>query len=216
MDKNHLYCTKMLRYYGFLTRSDVTERFVGQDQKKDIGRADIFAARNGLAVNVEVKRGISGFDLSNWRSNQRSWGVWSSQPPFNVPYYIFLTIGKHPAHYSPSSYMPKRTWLIPLNKMIEVCNTIEPIQKTLPYKTKGGMKREMQDNQYDAITVLQEYELEWNKDNSLERPEWLLNVDHIEEMIQNGKTQKEIDKYYRIGGFWTVPKSNTFYEKFIA
>lgn len=187
----------MLHYHGFATRSDVTSQFVGWDKADDIGRADIFAARLGKAVHIEVKRGVEGFNLDDWRENQRAWGLRMEQFPFSVPYYLFLTIGKHPPHYNPATYMPRRSWLVPIQQMLDVDALVRPHQKTLVWQAKPRMKRLIQQFKLDAVTLLKEYELVWQAQNTLKKPEWF--------------EDKAGDSY---GGFWVVPATHEFYGRF--
>jgi hypothetical protein len=196
-DKNHHFAIKMLHHHGFITRSDVTSQFVGWDMLDDIGRADIFCARMGKAVNIEVKRGVAGFNLDEWREEQRYWAYWTSLPPFQIPYYLYLTIGKHPAHYNADNYMPRRSWLIPREDILRIIETVQTYQKTLPYKVAKGMKREVQQDNIDAITLLADYELVWQANGTLKKPSWHFS--------------KEGDSY---GGFWVLPKTHIFYQDY--
>lgn len=197
MDKNAPFCVRMLHHHGFITRSDITAKFAGISGD-NIGRADIFASRMGNAVFIEVKRGINGFMLSNWRNNQREWAEMVSKAPFLTPYYMFLTLGKHPPTYNTKSYLPKRSWLIPYKEMIKICDLIEPIQKTLPMRLKKGMKKALRENKYDAINLLKSFELKWNGSEALMRPAWFF---------------ENANKPY--GSFWTVPEEHIFYRRFI-
>ena len=212
-DKNAHYCTRMLHHHGFLTRTDVTAQFIGHDKKDDIGRADMFAARGGKAVNVEVKRGISGFLMTEWRENQRKWAEWSSQPPFCVPYYLYLTIGTHPPTYNPLNYLPRKSWLIPFKVVLQAEEKIVAYQKTLPMRVGKGMNKTMQELKLDAITLFEKYELKWEAQNALEKPEWMWRVDELE---SSGKTTAVVERSKKYGGFWIVPESHVFYREFIA
>lgn len=195
-DKNAHFAISMLHYYGFSTRTDVTSEFAGISGS-DIGRADVFAARMGKAVHVEIKRGIETFNLEDWRINQRQWGAWTSAPPFCVPYYLFLTLGKHPANYNERSYMPKKTWLVPLHAMLEVAARVQAVQKSMVYKLRPKMKKALQQGQLDAITLLKEYELSWVSNTQIVKPDW---------MSDSGSPY---------GGFWIVPSDHEFYKRYI-
>lgn len=197
----------MLHYHGFLTRSDITSKYVGWDKTSDVGRSDVFAARNGLAVNIEAKWGRAGFNLNDWREPQRRWAQYTQMPPFNIPYYIYLTIGSDPPHYDSNKYMPRKTWLVPYDTMIEVDRRVQNIQATLVYEATKGMKREIQDGQVDAVTLLKDYELVWAPNDSLTKP---LYVDY-EGYLEGREPIME----QRYGGFWIVPQTHEFYKKFI-
>lgn len=210
-DLNAHYCTKMLHHHGFLTRADMTSQFAGISEEQ-VGRADLACSCGGRAVNVEIKQGKTGFMLSNWREPQREWAAWTTQPPFSTPYYLFLTLGEHPATYDPAKYLPKRSWLIPYDVLLEIDSIVTPHQKTLPMRVGKGMKKEMQDRKLDAITLLGGYELEWNKSNALAKPSWLTRAS---ELSDKGKTEDVISKSLYYGTFWTVPRTHPFYQEFI-
>lgn len=195
-DKNAPLAIKMLHYYGFTTRTDVTSEFAGISGS-DIGRADVVCGRMGKAVHVEIKRGIDTFNLEDWRINQRQWGAWTIAPPFCVPYYVFLTLGKHPATYNARSYMPKRSWLVPLHAMLEIAAKVQPVQKSLVYKVKPRMKKAIQEGHLDAVTLLADYELVWQSNSDLVKPAWMS------------------DPGSQYGGFWIVPETHEFWKMFI-
>lgn len=218
-DKNAHYAIKMLHHLGFLTRTDVTSKFVGWDKIGDIGRCDVFAARSGKAVSVEIKQGSTGFDFSDWREPQRKWAKWSSQTPFNVPYWIYLTLGKHPAHYNTTSYMPKRSWLIPQEFWLASIDVVTPIQKSIPYQVKKGMRKEIQELGLDAQFVFAPYALKWHKDNSLTKPSWSMFVDQdddstIASTSKRPKTKKVVSQKSTYGGFWLPDTSHPFFTEF--
>ena len=211
-DLNAHYCTKMIHHHGFLSRADMTSQFAGISEEQ-VGRADLACSRGGRAVNIEIKQGKAGFLLTNWREPQREWAAWTTQPPFSTPYYMFLTLGEHPATYDPSKYLPKRSWLIPYTVLLEVDTIISPHQKTIPMRVGKGMNKEMQRLSLDAITLLKDYELQWNKTGSLLKPYWLTRAS---EMNENGKDAGVIDKSLHYGAFWTIPKNHVFYQTYIA
>lgn len=193
----------MLHHYGFTTRSDVTSQFVGWDTIDDIGRADIFASRMNKPVFIEVKRGTDAFDLTSWRVPQRLWGQWVQSPPFKTPYWIFLTIGMHPPNYNPEKYKPRRSWLVPYDDMLDVESQVIGIQNRLVYQAGKGMRTEIQEQNLDAVTLLAEWELDWNGGSDLIKPSW-------------AKSLKEMDTVVHYGGFWTIPEKHPFYAKFLS
>lgn len=211
-DKNHPFATKLLHHHGFITRSDVTSQFIGHDRHVDIGRADIFASRMGRAVSIEVKYGKMSWRhapkwdskakkwRSGWHYKQREWGAMSMESPFCTPYYVFLTMGENPASWNPEKYNPRKSWLIPFIALWKAVHAIEQADMlSMPYKVKKGIRRVYQDNQWSASDLFSEYELQWNKQDSLIRPEWFFDT---------------AGKPY--GGFWTVPEDHEFYKRFIA
>jgi hypothetical protein len=202
-DKNHTDCGRMFRFHGFQTRSDPTSRFVEQP-----GRSD-YTVTQMIGVNVECKQGGDGVDMTHLRENQREWAEkFSLAEPFCTPYWIFLTIGTDSAMTTmgklrkiykknkPSIYLPKKTWFVPYEKYIEVENKIKPYQSTLPYMIRPGMRREMQDNMLDALTLFKGYELVWNPSNSLLKPAWF-----------SPKTDEKFGY-----GIWTIPESHPFWQ----
>lgn len=211
-DKNHGFATSLLHHHGFLTRSDVTSRFIGHDRAGDIGRADIFSSRMSRAVNIEVKYGTSSWRCApkwngkkkkwegGWNYRQREWAVMSMQPPFCTPYYIFLTMGENPPNWNPDKYVPRRSWLIPFMPFWEAVHAIEQAgMLSMPYAIKKGIRRIYQENNWAACELFAKYELQWNKQDGLIRPKWFFDT---------------AGKPY--GGFWTVPETHVFYEEFIA
>lgn len=172
-DKNHNFAIRCLHHAGFLTRSDMTSKFVGWDKKGDIGRADIFAGKNGKAINVEVKRGNERFQFDDWREPQRNWASYTESDPYNIPYWLFFTLGTDPPNWSDEKYLPRRSWLMPYQIFLEAEQIISPYQKSIVYRVKKGMNKKIQDNNYDAITLFKLYELKWAGSNSLLRPHWL-------------------------------------------
>ena len=184
-DSNHPLAIKFLHHYGFVTRSDVTSRFVGLNTIGDVGRADIFCTLMGATVNIEVKFGAERFKhhptwdkkkgiwKGGWHWKQRRWAMTTMCHPVCAPYWIFLTMGKDPANYNPEKYMPKRSWLIPFHVMHPLVVEIEQAGiKSFPYKVKKGGRKVYAENGWDAHTMFAGYELEWAKTGSLVRPEW--------------------------------------------
>lgn len=209
-DKNHNSAIQMLHHHGFLTRSDITSEFVGHDIAQDIGRSDIVATRMGVTVNVEVKQGGTSwrhhpkFEKGKWRTGwtfkQRLWAAMSMGNPFCVPYYIFLTMGKDPASWHPDKYIPRKSWLIPFITAYNAISAIEGAgMMSMPYNLKKGSRRVYSDNGWAACELFEPYELQWNKQNSLIRPDWFWET---------------AGRPY--GGFWTVPENHEFYRAYIA
>lgn len=211
-DKNAGWATQMLHHHGFLTRSDVTSRFIGHDTKQDIGRADIFASKQGRAVNIEVKYGTKSWRhhpkwdkktqkwTQGWHYKQREWAAMSMCPPFETPYWIFLTMGEDPASWNPEKYIPRKSWLIPFAVVWKAVHQIEQAGKlSMPYNLRKGTLRIYQDNGWSASDLFAKYELTWNKKDTLVRPEWF---------------EKTAGQPY--GGFWTIPQGHDFYQQFVA
>ena len=111
---------------------------------------------------IEVKNGLRTFDLNHWRENQRLWASrFCVAPPFATPYWIWLAIGLDPPNRNPQNHEPRKTWLLPCGKLLQVEARLKPIQNTLVYRAGKGHKREIQDLSLDAVTLLRDYELSW-------------------------------------------------------
>lgn len=201
-DANHSDATLTLHYHGFIVRSDPTSKFLVEEP----GRADIHAVRGGRAVAIEVKDGKrsgdnAGFDMSEWRENQREWAeLYCEAPPFSTPYWLWIRIGAHPPHYDPAKYNPKITWLIPRNEFLKAESKLKGIQNVLPYKARPGLRKEIQENKLDAINLFSGWELTWMKKGSVIKPQWY-----------GDSAGEEFSK-----GMWVIPETHPFYEMFIG
>lgn len=227
-DLNHSDSIKTLHHHGFITRSDITSALItGWDNTlTDKGRADIMASRMGRTVYIEVKNGRDNFDLTDWREEQRNWARYVEMEPFCTPYWLFLTIGINPASWNPDKYLPKRSWLIPRLTLLDIDAKVRQYQNRLVYKAKKGMRKEIQAQKLDALTLLAEYELHWNKQNTLEKPPWLdywsyLGIqqkteDKLEKIKNQMQPKQQKNHPIMYGGLWTIPDSHSFHKNFIA
>ncbi len=203
-DKNAPMAIKMLHYHGFSCRTDVTSRFIGHNKEDDIGRADIFAGHGGKPVHVEVKRGLDAFNLDDWRENQREWARYTMDYPFEIPYWLFFTMGKDQPHYSEDKgYSPRKSWLIPYQVFMDADAQIRPYQKSIVVRVKKGVNKNVQRLKLDAVTLFDGYDLLWQPANSLIKPVWMMS-----------KESREANITETYGGFWVVPKKHPFYTAF--
>jgi hypothetical protein len=199
-DKNQHYALDMLKYYGFIVRPDPSIKNIA------FGRADICAVSCLGAINIEVKQADTEFPFNEWRENQREWSIWSTSKPYNVPYWLYLTLGKNRPDANPKKYDIKRTWLIPNYYMLNVIKMFDGIRKSIPYKIKKGTRgKGVKENMMDAITLFSDFELKWVKQNSLEKPYWYKT--YIEEDEEKNTVEINTDK---CGGFWIVPSEHKF------
>jgi len=168
---------RTLWQYGFAIRADNTTpyatSFEGRDEN---GRADWLVARNGRAFYIEVKYAKTAYRFNQWRENQRQWYEAYCKPsPYNMELWFLLFMGYQPPHYNPDKYKyPRKAWLFPAEKMIEVEAIVLPIQGALPYRASSGMRKQIQQNQYDAVTMLSEFALEWSGNGT-----WAIPKGHI-------------------------------------
>lgn len=205
-DLNAKYATKFLHYHGFITRTDVTSRFIGHDKADDIGRADIFAGKGGRALNLEIKQAESSFNLDNLRQNQHDYAVWSMGFPFEIPYWLYFTMGKHPAHYNPAKYSPKMSWVLPYHIWKQADDAVRPHQKSLVFKAKKGMNKAIQALKLDAVTLFKGYELTWAENNSLIKPVWMQTLEE--------RQLEDLGETIKYGGFWIAPPDHPFYNEY--
>lgn len=199
-DKNHEFAIKMLHHLGYITRSDIAQEFIG------FGRSDILGVRGGKAVAVEAKQSAERLVLvsneneeEGWRYNQQRWAVMAESEPYCLPYWLFITMGKDPVNKDRDKMSPKRSWLVPLSKMLETREALEPYQKSIPYRLSKRSKEKLREIGMEAISYWKDYELVWQKSNSLEKPYWMLNG--LEQIAGEGSAVK------RYGGFW-IPDPN--------
>ncbi len=178
-DANQAQCTTSLRRVGFGTYkvADIVRRSMygsGMTGINDPGRADVWAYRAGKAVMVEVKFGAENFMFDQWSEGQRSWARdYCLAEPYNTEYWIWLTIGQNPPHWSPDKYMPKRTWLVHYHDMLYIESLLAPYQATLPYLARKHMRIEVQEQKLDAVHLLKRLEIYWGGSG-----QWHIPVSH--------------------------------------
>jgi hypothetical protein len=157
-DKNHGRAILMLHNLGFATLSDPTLPVQARGGFES-GRPDIWAIRNAVGVCVECKRFTERFPFSAWTERQRKWAEEHDREN-GVPYWLYITLGMNVN----SKLMPQKTWLLPYTAMLEVERVVGQYQQSLPYIAGKGMRREIQEQHLDAVTMLRGYELMWNKE----------------------------------------------------
>ena len=122
-----------------------------------------------------MKNGDDGFAFQNWRPNQREWAfTYALSKPYETAYWIWLQLGINSPNWDKDKYQTKRTWLIPADVMLRAERLLSPIQNTLPYRARKGMRIEIQALSLDAITLLSEWELTWNGGGT-----WALPESHV-------------------------------------
>ena len=187
-----------------LFRSVSQSRYPQWNTQGDSGRADLIVAKYSKAVSVEVKRGTDSFNLAGWRDNQRAWAIKTTKMPYEVPYWVYLTLGKDAPNRDSERYSPARSWLIPLSMLEKCLVEISPHQGSIPYRIKKGGRKITRENQWDAIHLFQRYELDWASAHDLVKPT----------TIQTDK-EKESGLEITYGGFWIIPEKHDFYKEYI-
>lgn len=157
MDKNQPEAVKSLHKMMFQTRTDPTQQYNADFEN---GRADILASLGGRSVYIECKNDGEAFPLENWRDNQRKWAA--ETVASGTDYYLWLTLGIDPPNRDPLKYLPRLTWLVPYHAFLSVDSLVKTVQDTLIYRVRKGHRKEMQRLQYDAVTLLQDWRLQWN------------------------------------------------------
>lgn len=203
-DKNHPHATRTFRYHGFVVVSDPTTKYV-----EEPARADIKALGYGRGVCIEVKSGNdngkhSGYELNQWRENQREWADMVREEPFELPYWLYITIGAHPANYNREKYQPERSWLVPTEVYYATEKRLAPYQATLPYKARKGLNKDIQRLQLDAVTLWSLYELKYYSKGQLVMPAWY--------RYNNGdKDPEEGEEKTNPKGMWIIPQTHLFW-----
>ena len=157
-DKFASEAVRSLHKYKFGVRADLTERFATGAEP---GRADLMIVRGGFGGYIEIKGGRASFDLREYRQNQRQWAYQHAITESATPVWIWFYLGEDAPNRNPDKYNPRKTWLFPAEHLLYVESRLAGIQNTLPYLAKKGMKREVQAQNLDAITLLAGYELLW-------------------------------------------------------
>lgn len=122
----HPEAIRTFRQYGLartaVPRVTAQQAAVGEMYESDV--ADIEGFINGMGFVCEVKAGVSSFRFADFTEGQREWmEIWAygraSYPyheerraPARVRGWLWLCVGKHPPHYNPAKYQPRRTWLV--------------------------------------------------------------------------------------------------------
>lgn len=119
----------------------------------------LFAAQSG-----ENWEDVPAFPFSSIEDNQRRWlsmWNWDADAAAHDDCGAYLGLGtRHGTAGSTSN--PRKVWLIPWSRWQSVELTITTAgQESLPLKAKKGMRREIQDNNLDAVSLLELFELEW-------------------------------------------------------
>lgn len=161
-DRNHQACIKMLHAEGdcFSTFS-VPSSAMYTKAAFETGHADITFLRNGRGGYVECKADTRSnplsFSLDNWNPQQRQWAEWVRKETGNE-YWLFLTMGSGRVN---AAQNPDRSWLVPYEAWLAMETRVRPVQATLVYRARKGMRTEIQVWELDAIHLLHPFEVQW-------------------------------------------------------
>ena len=170
LDKNHRAMVRMFKHHNFLVRSDDSSRHF-----EEPARSDVTIAKGGHSFNVEFKFSDEGsFNLNNWRTNQREWALKTIHSPYEIPYWLILSVslkrvkGKH---ISDKIYTP--SWLIPAAVFQALHNAAVYKYNTHTIRLKIGKHHnvEMQKDNFDLSTILKKYKLSWSPPGESVYPE---------------------------------------------
>jgi hypothetical protein len=162
--------TKSVRSWGFNSYKPPDAREYKWDPKKktlvlpdEPGKPDMMVWRGGRMGVIEVKDGYDAFPFANFEENKRDYAAkWCMAAPYWIQYWVWLCLGVGQPQW-PAEKQPRRTWLIPLQEFYAVEELLKPHQLSIPYFAGKGRLRILQDNQWDAIHLFQEFEVQWNK-----------------------------------------------------
>lgn len=160
MDLNQPEARSAFVHAGAMVKTDMTSKF---STGEDLRRADLLIGWRGKAYAVECKQSRSNsWDTSEWKVEQREWAKnYCIAAPFEVPYFVFLTIGAR-VNAKAGSPEKKRSWLVPFHKMIEIIEELESLgTKTLPAVLTSDYRIALRQAKLSAVTRLAAYELEW-------------------------------------------------------
>jgi hypothetical protein len=162
-DKKAPEAVKSLHRVGFGVRADPTTDPEKQNSVNgENGRADLMCVKGGRGVYIEVKGAVdNSISLWAWPAHQREWAATYALPePYATEYWIWFYLGAGMPHLKPEKN-PRKTWLVPYEFMLNVHNLIAPIQDTLPYRLTKHHSLMMREHGYDAVRMLEKWELKW-------------------------------------------------------
>ncbi len=151
---------KSLHQWKFGYRSDPTAKYATADAP---GRADMLATKGGRSVYIEIKSAAAAFAFTDLRDNQRKWIEEQALKVEQTPVWIWLNLGQHPPNYNPDDYLPRRAFLVPYELFLDIENQVKPFQNSLPYRAGKGYNVQVQALKLDAVHLLSNYALQWNK-----------------------------------------------------
>ena len=146
---------RMLRLLGYwpITQTDATICPRCRTKvKPPIGRPDILVLNpTGRTVVVEVKvlrRNDASFPFDRITPEQHKWlDKWEADGGLG-----YVGLGAIRPHNS-KDYL-EHLWLVDWSRWKEVEGLVSPIQDSIPFVAGKGMRRELQDNHYDLVTML--------------------------------------------------------------
>lgn len=158
-DTYHGECTTMLHRADIYARPSVTGIFAGYE----VSEPDIFCiGRGGFVVECKTARhgtfpmGTTPKTGAGWREDQIEWAI-EYREKSKCEYWLFVV---YETEESPWKLrIPRDAFLVPFQAAYDVMKLLP--QKSLPYKVRKGLDREIQLNSWDAVTLWGKYRLHW-------------------------------------------------------
>lgn len=154
-----------LHRINFGWRADIANPRGNPEQER--ARADGMFVCGGFGGYIEIKSSHGmGWDMTGWRDDQRDWFK-DYCLPFNTPCFIWLNIEGNKLPNAKADFQngiyPRKAWIVPATVMLEVHRVMKERygQDTLPYHARPGINKQMQEEGYDAVRLLEEYEIHW-------------------------------------------------------
>jgi hypothetical protein len=160
----------LLRRLGYIdiTQTDATKcPKCGTFFHPPKGRPDILCLHTtapSVVCEVKIIRlGESSFPFDRINQDQRDWlSRWSSQ---TVSVVDDEAVVKEPGtgYLAIGTVVPRarRLWLVEWRRWLEIEEIIRPYQNSIPVEAGKGMRRELQDNQWDLTHLAEEWEASW-------------------------------------------------------
>lgn len=151
----------MLHGYGAFTRTAPTVKPGQKVVPIQRSSADTYFLLNGGGA-IEAKTGYSGifpmgtepFTGTGWRLDQIQWAR-DFRALSGCEYWLFVVYETEESPWR----VPRDAFLVPFQAAVDVMDLIP--QKGLPYKVRKHMNVEMQENNWDAVTLWSKYALDW-------------------------------------------------------
>lgn len=99
----------------------------------------------------------TSLSLSKISPTQRAWLLFAQE---TGGYHLYVGLGTVHGRAG-ATKEPRMAWVVPWDYWQTVETDLLPIQKSLPLTLRPGLRREIQDRDLTATTLLRDYELEW-------------------------------------------------------
>lgn len=156
--------TASIRSWGFNTYKSPDMRYDKYGRplfQSTPGTPDLFVFRGGRMTYVEVKDGYTNFPFNNFEQTKKDYiAKYCQAAPYGIEVWLWLALGSGSPNYKPEK-SPRITWLVPIAEWYKVEEIIKPHQLSLPYRVGKGYNTVMQNNRFDAVTLLEKFMLKW-------------------------------------------------------